>query len=103
MPDFIKVAEAYGIKTETIRSHDELPEKLDKVLNTKGPVLVDVILDTAQKLIPKLVAVKSEDGQRYISKPIEDMVPLLPRDEFYKNMIIKPLDEEGKDKSAEIN
>lgn len=103
MPNFIKVAEAYGIKTETIRNHEELPQKLDKILQIKGPVLVDVILDPAQKLIPKLVAVKSEDGQRYVSKPIEDMVPLLPRDEFYGNMIVKPIDEAEKDKSTEIN
>ncbi|MCH7678779.1 histidinol dehydrogenase, partial [candidate division KSB1 bacterium] len=73
MPDFIKVSQAYGIPTETITNHEELPEKLDKILAMKGPVLIDVLLDESQKLIPKLVAVKSEDVQRYISKPIEDM------------------------------
>ena len=103
MPDFIKVSQAYGIPTETITNHEELPEKLDKILAMKGPVLIDVLLDESQKLIPKLVAVKSEDGQRYISKPIEDMIPLLSREEFYANMIVKPLDEEGKKKPSEIN
>ncbi|OGE79932.1 MAG: hypothetical protein A2826_00070 [Candidatus Doudnabacteria bacterium RIFCSPHIGHO2_01_FULL_43_23] len=103
MPDFVKVAEAYGIPTVTIANHDELPDKLDKILAMKGPVLIDVLLSDTQKLIPKLVAVRSDDGQRYISKPIEDMVPLLSREEFYANMIVKPLEEGDKDKSSEIN
>ena len=103
MPDFVKVAEAYGIPTVTIANHDELPDKLDKILAMKGPVLIDVLLSDTQKLIPKLVAVRSDAGQRYISKPIEDMVPLLSREEFYANMIVKPLEEGDKDKSSEIN
>jgi len=103
MPDFIKVAAAYGLQTESIANHDELESKLDNILATPGPVVVDVLLDEAQKLIPKLVAVKTSDGQRYISKPIEDMVPLLPREEFYANMIVKPLEEKGDDNSSEIN
>lgn len=102
-PDFIKVAQAYGISTETIENHGELPGKLDKILKTPGPVLVDVLLAEDQKLVPKLVAVKSEDGKRYISKPLEDMVPLLPRDEFNRNMIVKPLPDDAQEKPGEIN
>ena len=82
---------------------NKLNAKLDKILAMKGPVLIDVLLSDTQKLIPKLVAVRSDDGQRYISKPIEDMVPLLSREEFYANMIVKPLEEGDKDKSSEIN
>lgn len=104
MPDFIKVAQAYGLPTNSITNHDELPQKLDEILATPGPVLVDVLLDPAQKLIPKLVAVKTPDGQRYISKPLEDMVPLLPREEFMAGMIIEPLpDEQSREKATEIN
>jgi len=36
---------------------------------------------------------KREDGSM-VSKPMEDMYPYLPRDEFYENMIITPLDED---------
>lgn len=102
-PDFIKVAQAYGIATETIRDHSEIAQKLTKVVESKEPVLCDVRLDESQKLIPKLVAIQTADG-KYISKPIEDMIPLLPRDEFKKNMIVKPLQEKAGDKkSSEIN
>ena len=102
-PDFIKVAQAYGIATETIRDHSEIAQKLTKVIESKGPVLCDVRLEESQKLTPKLVAIKTADG-KYVSKPIEDLVPLLPRDEFRENMIVKPLEEnDGDKKSSEIN
>src|SRR3989344_4855709 len=53
-PDFVKIAEAYGITAERIVSHAQIDKKLDKVLSTKGPVICDIKLDEAQKLIPKL-------------------------------------------------
>lgn len=102
-PDFKKVARAYGIAAERITDHDEINKKLDNVLSAKGPVICDVRLDEAQKLIPKLIAVRTPDG-KYVSKPIEDMSPLLPRDEFRTNMIISPLsDESKKNESDEAN
>lgn len=81
-PDFIKVGKAYGIKTLTIKNHQEIRKKIKMVLDSKEAVLCDVLLDKGQKLIPKL-----EFG-----KPIEDLSPYLDREEFKKNMIAKPLD-----------
>ena len=102
-PDFVKVAQAYGIVAETIRDHSGIDQKLDRVLAFEGPIICDVRLDESQKLVPKLVAIKTADG-KYISKPIEDMIPLLPRDEFKENMIVKPLEEnDGTKKPSEIN
>ena len=102
-PDFNKIAHAYGITAERITNHKNIVKKLERVLQAKGPVICDIKLDEAQKLIPKLIAIKRKDG-KYISKPIEDMAPLLPRDEFRANMIIDPLPEEnGEEKSKEIN
>lgn len=80
-PDFVKVAKAYGIKTEEIKNNQELKQKIKKVLAFKGPIVCNVIIPQHSKLIPKL-----EFG-----KPIEDLSPLLPRDEFRKNMLVKPL------------
>lgn len=102
-PDFKKIAKAYGVAAERITSHGQLDRKLERVLSAKGPVICDVRLNETQKLIPKLIAIKTPDG-KYISKPIEDMTPLLSRDEFKSNMITAPLPDEGdKDKSDEAN
>ena len=95
-PDFIKISKAYGIETETIKNHKELRSKIKRVLKFKGPILCDISIKPRQKLIPKL-----EFG-----KPIEDLTPLLPRREFYKNMIVKPLEPQKpveKSKATEIN
>ncbi|MBI4098420.1 MAG: thiamine pyrophosphate-binding protein [Candidatus Magasanikbacteria bacterium] len=101
-PNFARVAEAYGIPAMTVYNHDEMRAKIQNALHMNGPVLCDVMVDPAQKLIPKLVADRDAEG-RYISKPLEDMAPFLPRDEFNANMIIEPLEGRGEKKSSEIN
>jgi acetolactate synthase I/II/III large subunit len=90
-PDIRKVAEAYGLGTALIEHHEGLRKKIDGVLAAVGPVLCEVRLcDYA--FSPKLSSEAKPDG-RIISKPLEDMYPFLPREEFYSNMIIEPLKE----------
>ncbi len=76
-PDLCKVAKAYGIKSVVIDKHKDLNKKLRDVLKFKGPILCDVKIKSGEKIIPKL-----EFG-----RPIEDLSPLLSRDEFARNMI----------------
>lgn len=89
LPHMRKVAAAYGIKTERIDNHSELRQKIRSVLNAKGPIFCEVIMDPNQPLIPYLGYSKRKDGSRYPS-PLEDMSPLLARKEFFDNMIIEP-------------
>ncbi len=92
-PNIIKVAKAYGLKTEVILTHANMKEKIKKVLNTKGPVLCEVKLFRDYKFAPKLSSERKADG-RLVSKPLEDMYPFLAREEFMKNMIIPIIDED---------
>lgn len=92
LPDIIKVARAYGFKTERIKNHAELRDKIRTVLNTEGPVLCEVMMSPDQTLYPKLASEAKPNGT-IVSKPLEDLYPFLDRDEFRRNMIIKPLDE----------
>ena len=46
--------------------------------------------DETQKILPTLSSQKQPDGT-IIGRPLEDMDPLLPRDEFYNNMKVKPI------------
>lgn len=91
-PDMIKIAKAYGIHTERIEKNQQLKQKFKKILSTDGPMLIEVILDPMQSFIPKVTSEKKPDGSM-VSKPLEDMFPFLNRDNFYSNMIIKPVDE----------
>lgn len=81
-PDFIKLGNAYGIKTVSIRNHKELRKKIRETLLHKGPVLCEIIIPDNQKIMPRI-----EYG-----KPLEDMVPTLSRKELLSNMIVAPLE-----------
>lgn len=91
-PDFIQIGKAYGIKTIRINNHKDMEAKIKKTLNTKGPVICDINTVRDLMLTPKLSAKKLPNGQ-FVSPPLEDMGPFLPREEFKKNMLI-PLWEE---------
>ncbi len=92
-PDIIKVAQAYGFKTETIDSHDSMAERIRETLEKPGPVLCEVKLPSSYIFAPKLSSERKPDG-RLVSKPLEDLFPFLSREEFKKNMIIPPIDED---------
>jgi acetolactate synthase-1/2/3 large subunit len=77
MPNLIKIANAYGIKTVEINNHKEMDKKLRGILKCKFPVFCDVKVDEKQKVIPKL-----EFG-----KAIHDLSPRLSKEEMKINMI----------------
>ena len=91
-PNFKKISNAYGINYSEIKNNKEINKVLNKILNSKKPEFVNVIIDPNQKIIPKL----------QFGKPIEDLSPLLPRSEFKKNMII-PLLKESYSAFSEAN
>jgi acetolactate synthase-1/2/3 large subunit len=76
-PDFKKISNAFNINYNLIKNHNEL-KKLDKIIYSKKAEIIEVRLKDNQKIIPKL----------QFGNPIEDLSPLLPRKEFYKNMDI---------------
>ena len=76
-PDFKKISNAFNINYNLIKNHNEL-KKLDKIIDSKKAEIIEVRLKDNQKIIPKL----------QFGNPIEDLSPLLPRKEFYKNMDI---------------
>ena len=51
----------------------------------------------------KKAKAQADSKSKEKAKPIEDMIPLLPREEFHANMVVAPLDDDGKKKSSEIN
>jgi len=81
VPDFVKITKAYGLVSEQIQNNNQIERKLKSILKKKGPIICDVLVPDNAKLLPKLD----------FGKPIEDLSPLLPRKEFYQNMIIPPL------------
>ncbi len=83
MPDFLKIAQAMGIRCERVSDIQQLtPDLFDAELK-----LVEVVLEEDVVLAPKVSALPQADGS-IISMPLEDMSPLLPRDVLRQEMLI---------------
>jgi acetolactate synthase I/II/III large subunit len=92
LPDVGKVAQAYGLMTDTIRDQSDLRADLRRVLGRGGPLVCDTLILPDEFRGPRLSSVQRPDGS-FVSKPLEDLYPFLPREEFLANMLI-PVEEE---------
>ena len=93
LPDIQKITEAYGLKYTKIETVEDLEGGIQEVLDYEGPVVCEVMCQKWQEVVPTLISTKTKDG-RIVSRPFEDMYPLLTREEFYDNMIIDPINYE---------
>lgn len=92
LPDITKVAQAYGLQTDVIRDQSNLRGELRRVLSRGGPLVCDTFVLPDEVRAPRLSSVQRPDGS-FVSKPLEDLYPFLPREEFLSNMLI-PVEEE---------
>lgn len=92
MPDYQKISRAYGIRSIRISNHKNMRDKIRKILRTNGPALCEVMVSREQQLVPRMEFRHNLDGTN-TPMPLEDMAPFLDREEFLKNMIVKPLPE----------
>ena len=90
VPDFVKIGNAYGLQTEKISNHQELEEKINKILKSPYGILCEVDINENQRVVPMLKA----------GRPLEDSKPLLKRGEFMKNMLVKPAEQSLKEEES---
>ena len=90
-PDFIRLAEAFGLSAFRLEGED-FGAALEKILTVEGPWLCDVRLDPDVGLEPRASSKSLPDG-RLVTAPLEDMFPFLDRSEFLRNMKISPVGE----------
>jgi acetolactate synthase I/II/III large subunit len=55
-PDFVKVADAYGINGRSVHSREKLDEELRKMLESKGPYLLEVMIEKEDNVFPMVPA-----------------------------------------------
>ncbi len=63
-PDFLKLAEAYGIRGYRARNEAELKAALDAALAERSPALLECVLDIDEKVLPMVPT----------GKPIEELI-----------------------------
>lgn len=86
VPDFVKIGEAFGLKTKRISNPATMEEEIKEVLKTDGAILCEVMVENEYGFLPKLSARKLDDGTM-ISPSLEDMFPFLPREEYEENVL----------------
>ena len=85
LPDYVNLAQAYGIPA-CRASGEDYPATIDRVLASEGPMLCQVLLDPSQGFEPRMSSRQLPDG-RIVTPPLEDMYPFLDRDELARNML----------------
>jgi acetolactate synthase-1/2/3 large subunit len=86
LPDFVAVANAFGIAASRLDSAD-FADRLPTVLEAPGPYLCQVMLDETQQFEPRMSSRQLDDG-RIVSAPLEDMYPFLERAELARNTFV---------------
>ena len=80
LPNFEKLATAYGFPYFRLRNNQELDAKLPEIFAVAGPALMEVMLDPFEILGPKAASKRLPDGTM-VSEPLDNMAPFLPEEE----------------------
>lgn len=85
-PVFRDIAGAFGYDYYAVATGKELSSQVDTVLKAKAPLICEVFTDKEQPWSPKSTARMQPDGTM-VSLPLDDMAPLLPREEYRANAL----------------
>jgi len=91
-PDLKSIAKAYNIKYYKIKKTSKLQKYIKRTLDYDGPVICEIFGQPNQILAP-IVSPTQDTNGKLIPCPLEDMTPLLDRDEFNREMIVKQIKE----------
>jgi acetolactate synthase-1/2/3 large subunit len=69
MPDFVKLADAYGVKGMVVRNREELKDAIAEMLAHDGPVLLDVQVKRDENCYPMVAPGKSNAQMVGLPKP----------------------------------
>ena len=81
LPQFEKVADAFGFDYIAISDIDHIDHQIEQAIAHQGLLICEVFLRRDEKLMPKCSVIRTDDNQ-LLSAPIEDMTPLLSIDDF---------------------
>lgn len=91
LPSIELNAKAYRIPFHRIENQKNLKKDISFVLNYNGPIICEILIDENHITMPKASVYKKSNGQ-FATRPMEDLFPFLDKEEFLKNLLIKPID-----------
>ena len=72
LPDFVKLAESFGIKGLRVDHPDELNATIEEMIDYRGPVLADICVDKAENVFPMIPSGAAHNEMKLSDK---DKVP----------------------------
>lgn len=90
-PDYGKIAAAFGIAYCRVENTGEIDRGIDQILASEGPFICEVMCDPDQFDLHN--ALVTYGKRKFGFRPIEDQSPFIDRETFFREMIVKPLEE----------
>ena len=84
-PNWEYIARAFNLKYFIIDKKNDIDIKLNEILDIDGPVFCNVILEKGYLFLPKISSETLSNG-KIVSRSLEDMSPLLSKDELNNNI-----------------
>lgn len=84
-PDFSALAKAFNMPSFRIRTWEDFDKVMPQVQEHNGPLICEVFMHPQQLFVPKLSVAIQKDGS-LISPPLEDLTPLLSKEELMRAM-----------------
>jgi len=85
LPDYIKVATAFGYENFRIKTWSEFDFYFPRFMNHKGPSICEIYMPSEQEFIPKVKGVVKNDGCVF-APPLEEMSPILQMSDIKRIM-----------------
>ena len=73
MPDFVKLAEAYGVKGMQVSKREDLADAIATMLTTDSPFILDVIVSRDENCYPMVAPGKSNADMIGLQEPVSRM------------------------------
>ena len=86
LPDICKIFSSIGINAFKVKDLNSLSKGINAVLKSKKSIVCDISLKSDDTLWPKSAAIPQKNGSM-LSMPLEDMTPLLSREQLKEEMI----------------
>ncbi|SHG32789.1 acetolactate synthase-1/2/3 large subunit [Fibrobacter sp. UWH9] len=90
LPDFGKIADAFGLRYLKIENYEGLDAKIGELFNDNLPLVCEFACDPFQCDLHNGLVTYGK--RKFGFRPIEDQAPYIDRDLFFKEMIVEPLE-----------
>lgn len=88
LPALKKIADLYDIRYYEAVQNSDLDSIIPDCLRMEGPTICEIHVSPDEKTAPRQISYQKEDGSM-VSKPLEDLAPLLSREELQREMMIE--------------